>query len=150
MTDLKILSITGKPGLYKMLTSTKAGIIAESLTDKKRAMAPFTSISALDEIAIYTYEEEIPLWEVFQKIADKEDFKEAISHKSSKTELEKYLREVLPEFDEDRVYTSHIKKIIQWYNLLQKSEILKDFLTAKEEERAAYEKAEKEKEEKKK
>jgi hypothetical protein len=148
MTDLKILSITGKPGLYKMLTSTKAGIIAESLTDKKRAMAPFTSISALDEIAIYTYEEEIPLWEVFQKMADKEEFKQAISHKSSKAELEAYLREVLPDFDEDRVYTSHIKKIVQWYNLLQNSEILKDFLTERQEEREAYEKAEKEKEDK--
>jgi hypothetical protein len=148
MKDLKILSITGKPGLYKMLTSTKAGIIAESLTDKKRAMASFTSISALDEIAIYTYDEEIPLWEVFQKIAEKEEFKQAISHKSSKAELETYLREVLPDFDEDRVYTSHIKKIVQWYNLLQNSEILKDFLTERQEEREAYEKAEKEKEDK--
>ncbi len=135
MTEEKIISIMGKPGLYKMLTSTKAGIIAESLTDKKRVMSPFTSISSLEEIAIYTYEEEIPLWEVFQKIAEKESYGQTIDHKESKANLEKYLREVLPDFDEDRVYTSHIKKIVQWYNLLQKAELLKPFVERKQKEK---------------
>lgn len=146
MTDLKIISINGKPGLYKLLTSTKSGIIAESLIDKKRAMAAFTNISSLDEIAIYTYEEEIPLWEVFQKIALKEDYNKAIDHKSSKKALEEYLREVLPDFDEDRVYTSHIKKMIQWYNILQTAEILKAFIDEKEAEKMAYEAKQKENE----
>ncbi len=146
MTDLKIISINGKPGLYKLLTSTKSGVIAESLIDKKRAMAAFTNISSLDEIAIYTYEEEIPLWEVFQKIAQKEDFNKAIDHKSSKKDLENYLREVLPDFDEDRVYTSHIKKMLQWYNILQTSGFLKDFIDEKEAEKQAYEAQQNEKE----
>jgi len=139
MTDIKILSITGKPGLYKLLSTTKGGIIAESLIDKKRAMASFTGISSLDEIAIYTYDEEIPLWEVFEKIADKVSYEQAISHKSDKKELEAFLREVLPEFDEDRVYQSHIKKIIQWYNLLQQSAILKSFIEQKKKEKEAFE-----------
>ncbi|HFX17557.1 MAG TPA: hypothetical protein ENK64_00250, partial [Flavobacteriales bacterium] len=111
MTAFRIISISGKPGLFKLLTTTKSGIIAESLKDKKRVMAPFTNISALDEIAIYTYDEEIPLWHVFQKIAEKEDFGPAIDHKSDKKTLEAYFKEVLPDYDEDRVYPSHIKKI---------------------------------------
>ncbi len=132
--DLRIISVSGKPGLYKLLSGTKAGVIAESLTDKKRTMVPFTGVSALDEIAIYTYDEEMPLWKVFNKIAEKEDFKTSISHKSSKDELVKYLREVLPEYDEDRVYPSHIKKIIQWYNILIDSNLLKDYLDKKQKE----------------
>ncbi len=134
MTAFRIISISGKSGLFKLLTSTKSGIIAESLKDKKRVMAPFTSISALDEIAIYTYEEEIPLWEVFKKIAEKEDFGPAIDHKSGKKELETYFKEILPDYDEDRVYPSHIKKIMQWYNILQDTGVLKDFLAQKEAE----------------
>lgn len=139
MTAYRIISISGKSGLFKLLTSTKSGIIAESLTDKKRVMAPFTNISALDEIAIYTYDEEIPLWQVFKKIAEKENYEKTISHKSGKTELEHYFKEVLPNYDEERVYPSHIKKIVQWYNLLQEAGILKDFLAQKESENTSEE-----------
>ncbi len=131
MDELRIISVSGKPGLYKLLSSTKAGVIVESLTDKKRIMAPFTSISALDEIAIYTYEEEVPLWKVFDKIAEKENYQTTISHKSSKDELFKFFREVLPDFDEEQVYPSHIKKIVQWYNILVDTGYLKDFLKNK-------------------
>ena len=143
MSDLRIISISGKPGLFKLLTTTKSGIIAESLLDKKRVMAAFTNISALDEIAVYTYEEEIPLWQVFKKIAEKEDFNPSIDHKSSKKDLETYFREILPEYDEDRLYPSHMKKIIQWYNILQQSGLLKTFLENKEKEQAEREKLEK-------
>ncbi len=139
MTAYRIISISGKSGLFKLLTSTKSGIIAESLTDQKRVMAPFTGISALDEIAIYTYDEEIPLWEVFKKIAEKENYKKTISHKAGKNKLEAYFKEVLPDFDEERVYASHIKKIIQWYNLLEDAGILKEFLTQKEKENSPEE-----------
>ena len=139
MSEERIISIMGRPGLYKLLTSTKSGIVAESLIDNKRVMSAFTNISSLDEIAIYTYEEEIPLWEVFQKIAEKEDFGLSIDHKESKDKLASYLREILPEFDEDRVYPSHIKKIVQWYNLLQKSDVLKDFLERKQKEQTENE-----------
>ena len=148
MTDLRIISISGKPGLYKLLTSTKAGIIAENLQDKKRVMSPFTNISALDEIAVYTYDEEIPLWEIFQKIADKENYEKTIDHKSGKKDLETFFREVLPQYDEDRFYPSHMKKIVQWYNILQQTGVLKDYLADKQKQQAAMEEAEKANEEK--
>ena len=113
----KILSISGK-------ARTRAGFVAESLVDgKKMAVGAHNNVSMLSEIAIYTYSEEVPLREVFQKIAEKEDAKETISHKSSKKELENLFSEVLPEYDEDRVYISDIKKVIQWYNLLVKNNV---------------------------
>ncbi len=139
MSDLRIISIAGKPGLFKLLTTTKSGIIAENLLDRKRIMSPFTNISALDEIAVYTYDDEIPLWKVFQKIADKEKFEKSIDHKSSKSILETYFREILPEYDEDRLYPSHMKKIVQWYNILQQSGVLKTFLQNKIEQEATSE-----------
>ena len=134
MNELRIISITGKPGLFKLLTTTKSGIIAESLLENKRVMAPFTHISALDEIAVYTYDEEIPLWQVFQKIAEKENFEKSIDHKSSKKDLENYFREILPDYDEDRLYPSHMKKIVQWHNILHQSGVLRDFLEKKQAE----------------
>jgi hypothetical protein len=116
----KILSIGGKPGLYKLLTQTRSGFVGESLLDGKRVTVGIRSnVSVLSEIAIYTLEEEMPLREVFQKIKEKEDGnKTSISHKAEKIELEEYFFEVLPNYDEDRVYASDIKKIIQWYNIL--------------------------------
>ena len=120
----KILSISGKPGLYELKARTRAGFVAESLVDgKKMAVGAHNNVSMLSEIAIYTYSEEVPLREVFQKIAEKEDAKETISHKSSKKELENLFSEVLPEYDEDRVHISDIKKVIQWYNLLVKNNV---------------------------
>ena len=116
----KILSIGGKPGLYKLLTQTRSGFVGESLLDGKRVTVGMRSnVSVLSEIAIYTLEEEVPLREVFQKIKEKEDGKKTgISHKAEKIELEEYFFEILPNYDEDRVYASDIKKIIQWYNIL--------------------------------
>ena len=120
----KILSISGKPGLYELKARTRAGFVAESLVDgKKMAVGAHNNVSMLSEIAIYTYSEEVPLREVFQKIAEKEDAKETISHKSTKKELENLFSEVLPEYDEDRVYISDIKKVIQLYNLLVKNNV---------------------------
>jgi hypothetical protein len=109
-------------------------------------MSPFTNISALDEIAVYTYDEEVPLWQVFQKIATKEDYKTSIDHKSAKNELEAYFREILPDYDEDKLYPSHMKKIVQWYNILQQSEVLKDFISAKVAQQEALDKEEQKKE----
>ncbi len=142
MKDTRIISVAGKPGLYKLLTSTKGGVIAESLTDKKRTMVPFTAISALDEIAIYTYREEIPLWKVFEAIAEKNNYEKTISHKSSAAELTSFFREILPEFDEDRVYPSHIKKVIQWYNILVDTELIKDYLDYKKKQEEEFKKME--------
>lgn len=115
----KIIAVTGKPGLYEILSQTKTGVIVKSIVDGKRFPITAThNVSLLDNIAIYTYEEEIPLGQVFKNIAEKEDGKEAISHKESGTKLQAYFSEILPNFDEERVYVSNIKKVIQWYNIL--------------------------------
>ncbi len=116
----KILSIGGKPGLYKLLTQTRTGFVAESLIDKKRiTVGIHSNVSLLSEIAVYTLEEELPLREVFTKIKTKENGgKTSVGPKEDKIKLEEYFFEVVPDYDEDRVYPSDIKKIIQWYNLL--------------------------------
>ena len=117
----KILSISGKPGLYELKAQTRSGFLAESLIDgKKISVSGRHNVSLLSEIAIYTLTEEVPLREVFSKISEKENGGPAINHKASKDELEEYFFEVLPDYDEDRVYASDIKKVVQWYNLLQK------------------------------
>lgn len=118
----KIMAISGKPGLYELKTQTRTGFLAQSLADGKTlSVSARHNVSLLSEIAIYTLSEEVPLAEVFEKISNKENGGEAISHKSSKDELEAYFFEVLPDYDEDRVYASDIKKVVQWYNLLQKN-----------------------------
>jgi hypothetical protein len=115
----KILSISGKPGLFELSTQTRGGFIAKSIIDQKKiAVNVRHNVSLLSEIAIYSYTEEVPLGNIFQKMFEKEDGKEAISAKASKKELEAYFSEVLPDYDSDRVYQSDIKKVIQWYNLL--------------------------------
>jgi hypothetical protein len=117
----KILSISGKPGLYELKTQTRTGLLAEALADGKRiTVSARQNVSLLSEIAIYTLTEEVPLREIFSKISEKENGGEAISHKSSKDELEEYFFNILPDYDEDRVYPSDIKKVLQWYNLLTK------------------------------
>ncbi len=103
-----------------MLTQTRTGLVAESLLDGKRISVGLRhNVSLLSEISIFTLQDEVPLREVFLKIQAKEEGKPSgISPKASKDELEEYFFEILPEYDEDRVYTSHISKIIKWYNLL--------------------------------
>jgi len=121
----KILAISGKPGLYELKAQTKAGFLAESLVDgKKLSVGMRHNVSVLNEIAIYTYAEEVPLKQIFNNIKEKENGGESISHKVPKAELEKYFSEILPEYDEDRVYASDMKKVIQWYNLLHKRGIV--------------------------
>jgi len=116
-----IISVSGKPGLYKVLGQTKNGVIVESLIDgKKSAMSSTSKISALQDIAIYTYTEELPLADVLDRIRVKENGAPSIAHKSSTAVLSEYFKEVLADYDEDRVYTSDIKKVISWYNTLQK------------------------------
>ena len=131
----KILSIGGRPGLFKLLTQTRGGFVGESLLDGKRVTVGLRSnVSVLSEIAIYTLEEEVPLKEVFQKMKEKEKGgKTSIGHKEEKIKLEEYFFEILPNYDEDRVYASDIKKIIQWYNILHDNGIV-DFSDTKDEE----------------
>lgn len=117
-----IIAISGKSGLYRVLAQGKNNIIVESLEDKKRVPAYASDrISALDDISIYTYDEDKPLKEIFSSIFEKESGKEAISHKEDQNKLKNYLLEILPNFDQERVYASDIKKIFQWYNLLLKA-----------------------------
>lgn len=115
-----IIAITGKAGLFKVISQGKNTVIIESLSDKKRM--PITArdhASTLEDIGIYTYEDTKPLSDIFDTIARKENAKQSISHKSNKEELIAYFTEILPDFDEDRVYISDIKKVIQWYNSMQ-------------------------------
>ena len=120
-----ILSIGGKPGLYKLVAQSRGGVIVESLNgDKRFPVTQASNVSALKDIAIYTYNEEVPLQEVFVKIAEKENYGKAIDHKSNPAELKAYLEEVLPEYDQERVYNSDIKKLFQWYNLLQEQGLI--------------------------
>ncbi|MEH6680944.1 MAG: DUF5606 domain-containing protein [Sediminicola sp.] len=130
----KILSIGGKPGLYKLLTQTRTGFVAESLLDGKKVTVGFkNNVSVLSEIAIYTLEEEVPLRQVFQNIQEKENGeKTSVGHKEDKLKLEEYFFDILPNYDEDRVYLSDIKKVLQWYNILHEQGIT-DF-TKKEDE----------------
>ena len=134
----KILSISGKPGLYEIVAQTRTGAVVQSLIDKKRiTVGAHSNISILSEIAIYTLTEEVPLREVLEKIKTKEEGKQtSISHKDGKDKLEEYFFEVLPDYDEDRVYASDIKKVVQWYNMLQKNDLLQleDTRTSDEEE----------------
>ena len=129
-----IISIAGMTGLYKAVAQTKNGLIVESIIDKKR-IPTYAShkISALDEISIYTTSEDRPLKEVFVAIAEKINYGPAIEHKSSETELRKFFLEVLPDYDQERVHVSDIRKVVQWYSILQKNDLLKS--TAKEEEK---------------
>ncbi|MDH7447013.1 DUF5606 family protein [Aquimarina sp. 2201CG14-23] len=116
----KILSISGKPGLYELKAQTRSGFVAEALADgKKLSVSIRHNVSILSEIAIYTFTEEVPLRDIFRKIQEKEEGGQAINHKESKNKLEAYFSEVLPDYDEDRVYVSDMKKVIQWYNILQ-------------------------------
>jgi hypothetical protein len=123
----KILSISGKPGLYVLKVQTRTGFVAESLLDGKKVTVSLKSnVSLLSEISIYTYEAEKPLAEIMQNIANKENKGQAISHKEENAVLSSYFREILPEYDEDRVYPSDIKKILNWYNMLQERGMIVD------------------------
>ncbi len=127
----RILAIGGKPGLYNLVAQSRGGIIVESMRDGKRfPVSSSGNVSSLKDIAIYTYEEEIPLAEVYLKIAEKENFGPAPSHKESANTLRAYLEEVLPDYDKERVYNSDIKKLFNWYNILQE----KGLITAEEAE----------------
>ena len=121
-----ILAISGHSGLFRFVSRGRVGVIVESITDQKKMTIPTSArISSMDDISVYTNDEDLPLPVLLRKMYDKENGEQAISHKSDGNELKSYFLEVLPEYDRDRVYTSDIKKIIQWYNLLQSAGILK-------------------------
>lgn len=121
----EILSISGKPGLYKLVNNTSNAIIVESLLDGKRFPAYSNSkIISLEDISIYTENEDMPLKEVLKRIFDKEKGADILSHKEATEKIQAYFEEVVPEYDKERVYVSDMRKIIQWYNLLSEKKIL--------------------------
>ncbi len=121
-----LMAIAGSPGLYKFIAQGKNAVIVENLETAKRTSAHGAAkISSLEDIAVFTETEEMPLAEVFDKIYEKEEGAESINHKSSPDELKSYFNELLPDYDRDRVYVSDIKKIIQWYNILHSLNMLK-------------------------
>jgi hypothetical protein len=131
----KILAISGKPGLYVLRVQTRTGFVAESLLDGKKITVNLKSnVSLLSEISIYTYEGEKPLAEIMQKIADKENKGPAISHKEENSVLLAYFKEILPDYDEERVYPSDVKKILNWYNMLQAKGLVTDEVSVTTEE----------------
>ncbi|HKJ07428.1 MAG TPA: DUF5606 domain-containing protein [Flavobacteriaceae bacterium] len=130
-----IVTIAGKPGLYQIKAQSKGGLIVQSLQDNKKFPVTIShNVSSLNEIAIYTYEEEVPLRMVFKYMGEKESGNKAISHKESSKKLTEYFREILPNFDDERVYASNIKKVIQWYNILAETDFDFTAITEDEEE----------------
>ena len=120
-----ILAITGQPGLYKVISEGKNNVVIESLlTGKKSTAYADAKMSTLEDIAIYTLQEDIPLTKVFRKISEKENGGKTIDVKSSPEELKKYFAEILPEYDKERVYGSDVKKVLSWYNLLNEKGLL--------------------------
>ncbi len=121
-----IIAISGKPGLYTVVAQGKNNVIVQSVETGRKLPAFATDrISALEDISIYTIEGDELLSEVYQRIYDKENGGKAPDHKSDLKELRNYLAEVLPEYDDERVRPSDIKKIFQWYNSLHKADLLK-------------------------
>ncbi len=118
----KIISISGKPGLYKLVSQLKSGFIVEEvITKKKASISNSSQVSLLDNIAMFTVDNEVPLFTVLENLAKEEDYKETISHKSSEQDLREMMTKALPNYDVDRVYVSDIKKLAQWYNILHKA-----------------------------
>ncbi len=136
----EILSIPGKPGLFKLISQGKNMLIVESLVDGKRIPA-YTKdkVVSLGDIAIFTEETEIPLGQVFENVKLKENgLPCTIDTKAENDKLRKYMLEVLPEYDRDRVYPSDIRKLISWYNILIKSQIT-EFVEVEAEPQASKE-----------
>jgi hypothetical protein len=124
-----ILSISGKPGLYKFISQGRNGIIVESLIDEKRMNAHATmKISSLEDIAIFTDDGEEPLAVIFKKMIEKHDGGPSIDPKASSGELTDYFSDILPNYEQDRVYASDIKKIIGWYNLLTELKLMNELI----------------------
>ena len=117
-----ILSIAGKPGLYKLVSRGKMNLIVEAIDDTHRRMPAFSNdrVTSLGDIAMYTDADDIALWEVLVKLGEKEGLKPtSLKYKKcSSKELRAYFSEVLPNFDQDRVHDSDIKKLLQWYDIL--------------------------------
>jgi len=128
MIDLTgIISISGQPGLFKIIAQSKNGIIVEGLSDKKRSnIYASTKVSTLSDISMFTTGDDKPIDEIMTSVFEKEKGGAALDNKADDEAIEKYFTEVLPDYDKDRVYVSNIRKLLSWYNALQVSGGLKE------------------------
>lgn len=134
---LTILSISGKPGLYKLLSNGRTNLIVEALDGTHKRLPVFATdrVTSLNDIAMYTYDEDVPLMNILQTLKETEEGKKvALNYKKcSSKELREYFAKILPDFDQERVHDNDIKKLLQWYNLLIDNDIT-DFVDAQETE----------------
>src|SRR5437868_2819741 len=128
MIDLTgIISIAGQPGLFKIITNSKNGIIVENLSDKKRMNIPATAkVSTLSDIRMFTTGDDKPVDEIITSVFEKEKGGAAIDIKSDDKSIENYFSEILPDYDKERVYVSNMRKLFSWYNTLQSTGNLKE------------------------
>ncbi len=132
-----LMAISGKSGLFRFLAQARNGVIVESLEDKKRTAVPPTArVLALEDISIFCKTEDVPLADVLHLIYKKEEGKEGPDPKSEVTELKAYMEDILPEYDAERVYISDIKKVLTWYSILHKFDLLEE---VEKEEKASEE-----------
>jgi hypothetical protein len=123
----KILTVSGKPDLFEVVSNTAKGIIVESIVTKKRTQVfAHQRVNSLEDIAVYTEDGEIPLKEVFVKIYKKEDGGQAIAHTADAAEIKKYFEDFFPEYDRDKVKFSAMKRILKWYNMLNENGFVDD------------------------
>ncbi len=133
MNFQEIIRITGKPGLYRLVSTVKGGILAQSIDGNKRIIAPLHTVAPLDNLVIFTREDEIKLARLFRTMFEKQ--KENLQPPSPKTavpEITAYFEQVLPGYDHERFLPSHMKKVLQWYHLLNKQNLFPQILENKE------------------
>ena len=115
----KVLAISGQPGLFEYIAQSRNGFIVEAMSDKKRSNVPTTAkVTTLADVSIYADDGEVTLKKVLEDMRDKLAGKEAMSSKANPEEIKKFFGEVLPGYDRDRFYVSHMKKVLDWYNHL--------------------------------
>lgn len=132
----KLLTISGKNGLFHVVSQSKTGLIVESLTDGKKFPVFATDrSSSLQDISVFTYGDDLPLKEILLRIFEKEEGKPCVDPKADPGELKAYFTSIVPDFDQERVYHSDLKKIFSWYNLLVEKELIsREALVEQEEE----------------
>ena len=121
----KILSIAGKPGLYRLVAQSKNGLIIESLLDGKRMNAFMNEkISSLEEISLFSHSEDVALKDVLRNMFNLTSGQKAIDNKADDVKIKEFFGQIVPDYDKERVYVSHMRKVIGWYNLLQEKGML--------------------------
>ena len=125
MTLKDILAITGQPGLYKLIASSQKGLIVESIeTGNRMPVSTTTRVSSLEDIAIFTLADDMPLVNILKTMLEKHQGEAAINHKSKPEQIKAYFAEIVPDYDAGRVYVSDMKKVISWYNALHSANLL--------------------------